>query len=483
MFESADLLAGGGVANAMEKRRLQLCRDQGMLAAAETAEAASESLSAVITAPGDAGWTADEQYLAGFWILDAARRGFLPPKAHDNAARLLALAIKSWPDDGVRAKRFWDVLSICDGSPAKRSCLRAFDRVTEAVPDSAWMPLQLGSYWAHLRGGRRADSYRALALLEQAEQNATRLGAGDRQNFKSWITEARATANYRLVFNGEGKRVDSAILLYTDLLSRTQRENIGISRPNLFRKLSDLYLFLGNFDAAAKFIDQGLGETDNSLELLQSRVFIALATGRADAAVAFARSSIEPLKRTAETMFPWVLMRLLASPLDDETEYEARRLLVSGYEYREYVRMMMYWRKGGAENASARELIEDRWRMIDRESWPRRLAAGNFDVWREMFIGYYADKVRRDDLLALIQDEKVFDDSAMGDLGQTRAEFLAEFYFYDALKQSVSGDAATRNERFSQSLQKSVDSKAVQTWEYHMANYLLAEMRRTLAVP
>jgi hypothetical protein len=483
IVESADFLAGGGQASAAEARRLQLCRDWGMLAAADTAEVASESLSRILAAPAEAGWTADEQYLAGFWMLDAARRGFLPPTAYDKAAQLLALAIKSWPDDGVRSKRFWEVLSVCNDSPAGRSCMRAFDRVTKSVPDSAWLPLQLGSYWAHLRGGRRADSYLALALLEQAEQNSTRLNTADQQNFKSWVSEARATANYRLVFNGEETRIDTAISLYAELLSKTQRVNIGISRPNLFRKLSDLYLFQGNFDEAGKLIDRGLGEDETSLELLQSRVFVALAIGRAGDAVAFAKSAIEPGQRNAEAMFPWVLMRLLSTPLDDETEYEARRLLASGYEYREYVRMMMYWRKGGPQNPAAMELIEDRWRTIDSRSWPARLAAGDFDVWREMFIGYFADKVKREDMLALIQDEKVFEDSAMGDLGQTRTEFLAEFHFYDALKQSVSGEPATRNERLRQSLQKSVDSKAVQTWEYHMANYLLTQLHQALAVP
>ena len=76
-------------------------------------------------------------------------------------------------------------------------------------------------------------------------------------------------------------------------------------------------------------------------------------------------------------------------------------------------------------------------------------------------------------MLRLIADEKTFEDSDMGELPQSRAVFLAEFHFYDALKQVFSGDVATRSQRYRDALQKAADSQAIEAWEYHMARYLL----------
>ena len=471
LVESADFLASGAAASAAELRRLQLCRDSGGLASPASAAAAGDALAAIAGAPAAAGWSADEQYLAGFWLLDAVRRAVLPPSFHDKAAPLLANALRRWTDESARISPLNEVLRVCSKSRAQRSCLWALDRSVDSVKDSAWMPLQLGLAWASLPGGRRSDAYRALALVEHAERNAAK-GRAD-PAFRLWLVEARASANYLLAFSGEKERGETAVALNKELLAISKPGKEGDIRIGAFRRLSDLHLLVDQQEDARRFIERGLAENPKSVDLWQSRAFVALAMGRADVAVEHARNALQPLSKDPEALFAWVLMRLFAGQPDEEADYESRRLLASGHDYREYVRMMMVWRMGGVGSPAGRELIDDRWRTVDRQTWPERLEQGDIEVWREMYIGYYGDKLEGNEMLRLIADEKTFEDSDMGELPQSRAVFLAEFHFYDALKQVFSGDVATRSQRYRDALQKAADSQAIEAWEYHMARYLL----------
>ena len=156
-----------------------------------------------------------------------------------------------------------------------------------------------------------------------------------------------------------------------------------------------------------------------------------------------------------------------------EAEYAARKFLATSHESRDYIRLMLYWhlaRRGKVDLAKAD--LEARWRDIDKDSWPARLAQGNVKVWRERLIGYYRGSVTRDEIFAPLRSREAFESSGLSRTGMSYDDIRCEAYFYDALLQAVTGDPATRSARFAQAIQRVLEVGHGDIFEYLMALYL-----------
>jgi len=88
-------------------------------------------------------------------------------------------------------------------------------------------------------------------------------------------------------------------------------------------------------------------------------------------------------------------------------------------------------------------------------------------------IGLYAGHVKLEDLMRPINTRESFDTSAIGKLGYQYEGIATDIYFYDGLRQSVSGDPATRRTRFLESMERASQVGRFDFYETHMARYLL----------
>ena len=71
-----------------------------------------------------------------------------------------------------------------------------------------------------------------------------------------------------------------------------------------------------------------------------------------------------------------------------------------------------------------------------------------------------------------------FEASGLNRIGQSYDEIRCEAYFYDALLQAVTGDAATRSARFAKGIQEVLETRAGHYYEHLMARYLRSRGNR-----
>ena len=214
--------------------------------------------------------------------------------------------------------------------------------------------------------------------------------------------------------------------------------------------------------------DDGL--TD-SPDLVSNRFALLLAAGRIDEALQFAERARELPGLESGALMLAALSQLVTN--GEKAEYAARKFLATNNETADYIRLMLYWhlgRRGKVDVAKA--YLDERWRGIDKDSWPARLAQGDAQVWRERLIGYYLGNVTPEDFFAPLRSREAFEASGFNRIGQSYDEIRCEAYFYDALFQAVTGDAATRSARFMKGIQEVLETRAGHYYEYLLARYL-----------
>src|SRR5215468_2713045 len=158
---------------------------------------------------------------------------------------------------------------------------------------------------------------------------------------------------------------------------------------------------------------------------------------------------------------------------------DAHKFLATTHDSRDYVRLMLYWhlgRRGKVDVAKA--YLDERWRGIDKDSWPARLAQGDTQVWRERLIGYYLGNVTPEEFFQPLRSREAFEASGLNRIGLSYDEIRCEAYFYDALLQAVTGDAATRSARFAKGIQEVLETRAGHYYEHLVARYLRSRGNR-----
>jgi hypothetical protein len=262
----------------------------------------------------------------------------------------------------------------------------------------------------------------------------------------------------------------------------TELEGISRSAPSPLGQLvgeaaAGVYHVLGDDADVARVLDQGLARWKDDSQLNGFEYTRRLGEGRLADAIGVAER-IRTLPGMAnDGLFRLVIARLLSGDGDLDA---ARRLLHTDHVYRDYARLLLWWRlmqNGASEEASGLLSV----RLLEAQpdgTRAERLSEGDLAPWRDMLIAHIMspeDDDRRRDVFEPLDDPESFRRSALAGSAQSFKMYRSEAFFYEALLQSVTGDPGTRSGRFEEFLQRVIDERC-SSYENAMARYLL---RRT----
>jgi len=476
-FELEDLLARHQDAFAdPDRARLEYCLFRKNRSVARiSADQMRASLKTFNTPRFSSLLDATQKYVLGYWTLELSGRSFDPPPDLAAAENWLASAFREWKeteqDEASAQSAFQELMNRYNRS-LPRWYLDLLQRLAELRPKNFYVAYDLAHKLSD--GSDEADFNKALFWLERArgQIDGPAVAEADKARLSAWI-EYGAAKNYlaKARFSA-GKASQEAAQEATNrlmaLIQSLKKEGL-IREDNwpgatAYSTLIDTRLFRNDIEEAARILgdSRDAGLTD-SPDLVSDTFTLLLAAGRIDEALQF-------VERARELMLTAMSQLVADRP---EAEYAARKLLATKHEYRDYIRLMLYWHLGRRGKIDlARAYLEERWRGIDKDSWPARVEQGDQDVWRERLIGYYVGNVTRDEIFAPLRSREAFEASGFNRIGETYDEMRCEAYFYDALLQAVTGDAATRSARFAKSIQEVLETRAGHFYEYQMARYL-----------
>jgi hypothetical protein len=243
----------------------------------------------------------------------------------------------------------------------------------------------------------------------------------------------------------------------------------------------------GDLDQASKVISQGHALVNKESDALaREEVGVLWGQGKFDEALTLATG-----KTDEELQLLRCLSRFFAEDPSAAVglEKDVDEFLMTPNPARDYVRLVYYWhlmRKG--DETGAAKLLQRRWSEINPSdlaeppSWKPRLTAERGDymtVWQEMLVGYFLGKVSQHQVTAdLLETPRNFETSPFGRAPESRQGFLTEWYFYDALLQSVTGDRSSRVDRFRSGLKQAINTKQFAFNEYCFAKALLSRIEQ-----
>jgi thioredoxin-like negative regulator of GroEL len=430
----------------------------------------------------------NQKYALGYWTLELSGRSFDPPPDQAAAENWLVSAFREWKetaqDQASAQEAFQELLSRYESRYDKlppRWYMDMLQRLGELHPKNPYITYALGITLAG--GSDEADVKKALFWLKRAREyiDGSAVSAADRPRLSSWIeygvaknysAEARISAG-----NARQEAAKEATSRLKTVIQRVKKDGFILDEnwPGAvaYATLIDTHLFRNEIEEAARLLDDlgddGLTERP---ELVINRFFLLFAAGRTDEALQFAERApeISDFDR-GDALFLAALSQLVTDR--PEAEYAARKFLATTHESRDYIRLMLYWhlaRRGKVDLAKG--YLEARWRDIDKDSWPARLAQGNAKVWRERLVGYFLGNVKPNEIFAPLRSREAFESSELSRTGMSYDDIRCEAYFYDGLLQSVTGDPATRSARFAQAMQRVLEVGHGDIFEYLMARYL-----------
>jgi hypothetical protein len=425
----------------------------------------------------------NQKYAVGYWTLELSRRSFDPPADLATAENWLASAFREWKeteqDEANGQDAFLELLNRYS-SRSPRWYLDLLQRLGELRPKNFYVAYELAHKLSE--GSDEADFNKALFWLERARGliDGPAMAEADKARLSAWIEYGLAKNYFAKARFSAGKASQEAA---QEATSRLMALIQSLKKDGLIREdnwpgaiaystLIHTHLFRDDIDEAAKILgdSRNTGLTDDP-DLVGNTFTLLLATGRIDEAIQSSERARQlPALETGALMLT-AMSQLVADRPD--AEYAARKLLATKHQFRDYIRLMLYWhlsRRGKVDLAKA--YLDERWRGIDKDSWRARVEQGDQDVWRERLIGYYLGNVTRDEIFAPLRNREAFGASGFNLIGQTYDEMRCEAYFYDALLQAVTGDPATRSARFAKSIQEVLETRAGHYYEYQMARYL-----------
>jgi hypothetical protein len=426
---------------------------------------------------------AKQKYFLGYWTLELSGRSFDPPPDLAAAENWLASAFREWKeteeDEANAQNAFQELMNRYNVRLLPRWYSNLLQRLAELRPKNFYIAYDLGDSLSE--GSDEADVDKGRFWTERARGNidGSAVSPTDRPRLSSWI-EYGLAKNYSAKSRfSAGKTSQEAAQEATSRLMaliQSLRKDGLIQDANwpgtsAYSTLIDTQLSRNDIDGAARILgdsrDDGLTE---SPDLVGNRFALLLAAGRIDEALQFAERAREMPVESGALMLA-ALSQLVTN--GEKAEYAARKFLATNNEAADYIRLMLYWHLGRRGNVDvARAYLDERWRSIDKDSWPARLAQGDTQVWRERLIGYYLGNVTREEFFAPLRSREAFEASGLNRIGLSYDEIRCEAYFYDALLQAVTGDAATRSARFTKSIREVLETRAGHSYEYLMARYL-----------
>jgi Novel STAND NTPase 1 len=427
---------------------------------------------------------ANDKYVLGRWTLELSGRRFDPPPDLAAAENWLASAFQEWKeteqDEADAQSAFLDLGNRYKVRSLPRWYLDLLQRLAELRPKNFYVAYYLG-FWL-FDGSDEADINNGLFWLERARQRIDGLAVAeaDRPRLSAWIEYGVAKSYLAKARFSAGKASQDAAQEATSrlmaLIQSLRKDGFireeGWPGASAYSTLIDTQLFRNDIDGAARILgnsrDDGLTDSPG---LVHNRFVLLLAAGRILEALQFAERARELKGLENSALMLAALSQLMMDR--PEAEHAARKFLAAKPEGGDYMRLMLYWhlgRRGKVDLAKA--YLDERWRGIDRDSWRTRLEQGDQEVWGERLIGYYLGNVTREEILAPLRSREAFEASGLNRIGQSYDEIRCEAYFYDALFQAVTGDAATRSARFVKSIQEVLETRAGHYYEHLMARYL-----------
>src|SRR5262252_2641676 len=430
-----------------------------------------------------------QKYVLGYWTLELSGRSFDPPPDLAAAENWLASAFREWKEteeDEVNAQNAFQELMNRYNRSLPRWYSNLLQRLAELHPKNFYMAYDLGNWLSE--GSDEADVDKGRFWTEQAREriDGPAVPKADRPRLSAWTFYGLAknySAKSRFsAGKASQEAAQEATSRLTALIQSLRKDGLiqaaNWPGPSAYSTLIDTQLSHNDIDEAARILgdsrDDGL--TD-SPDLVGNRFALLLAAGRTDEALQSAERAREMPGLESGALMLAALSQLVTN--GEKAEYAARKFLATTHDSRDYVRLMLYWhlgRRGKVDVAKA--YLDERWRGIDKESWPARLAQGDTQVWRERLIGYYLGNVTPEEFFQPLRSREAFEASGLNRIGLSYDEIRCEAYFYDALLQAVTGDAATRSARFAKSIQEVLETRAGHYYEHLMARYLRSRGNR-----
>jgi hypothetical protein len=432
---------------------------------------------------------ANEKYFLGYWTLELSGRSFDPPPDLAAAEDWLASAFREWKEteeDEANAQSAFQELMNRYNRSLPRWYSNLLQRLAELRPKNFYMAYDLGNWLSE--GSDEADVDKGRFWTEQAREriDGPAVPEADRPRLSAWTSYGLAknySAKSRFsAGKASQEAAQEATSRLTALIQSLRKDGLiqaaNWPGPSAYSTLIDTQLSHNDIDEAARILgdsrDDGL--TD-SPDLVGNRFALLLAAGRTDEALQSAERAREMPGLESGALMLAALSQLVTN--GEKAEYAARKFLATTHDSRDYVRLMLYWhlgRRGKVDVAKA--YLDERWRGIDKDSWPARLAQGDTQVWRERLIGYYLGNVTPEEFFAPLRSREAFEASGLNRIGLSYDEIRCEGYFYDALLQAVTGDAATRSARFAKGIQEVLETRAGHYYEHLMARYLRSRGNR-----
>ncbi len=425
-------------------------------------------------------WSARDEYALAYWLLSDHRNKMTQPSDLLWIDQLLGSAFRKL-EEGPAERAFDRLLTdfYKEGRIPSWFC-SLLGSLANIHPQSFLIPYYLGAALAD-----QPEATMAVEMLDRAEQNTFRLPKSGQEAWRAWVHLYRARAYITLgTMEATEKRrssSESAYLILENLkMLRLTIPSHDITYPGLgdiYKAMADAFLVVNEVESASTVIEEGFPQFPDHVPLLCEKFFLHLARQEPDKAFNLVREAQNgPIGNSIDVHFLAAMLQLLTS--EGDWEYSSRSFLATNHAYGDYIRMMLYCnllRQG--KSAEAEELLRDRWRTVDRPNWDERLDQGDESVLREKLIGYYLKEVTKEDVFRVLEDERSFKNSPFSHLARSPISLLCEAYFYDALLQGSTGDAATRIARQTEALQRVIGTHSYTHYEYQMARFLLDRLR------
>lgn len=451
----------------------------------------AESALERIAARNPAELTPDQLYATGFQLLDLAGFPAEQSALAEPTIGLLLAAFRRWEDARPAEAALSELINrYRDRYSVPSWYLAMLGRLVEQRQDSFLLAFEMGFQLAN-SGRTVEDGAKALEWLSRAERRIQRVEkVAERARLAAWMRKYRADAHQLRALHGDSARRPVELRMARSeleaLIAKLRDDGLETNTrwPGLeaYVALIDLHRMARDDESASTVLGEALAAFPDDPNLANEWVAMQLNKGNIAEAVKRTRQWLgrPGISRNVKLDFQLklALMELLSGSAG--AEEAARAFLNVNHPYRDYVRMLLYWRLSLDGNPRGAAYLEERWKQIRPDSWKARLEAGGGDeqVWRERLIGYYHGEVGEDDLMAPLRDRQTFEKSPYSRMGVHGLSFegmTCEANFYSGLLHHVSGDRATRERRLRERLRKCVEVAMPTLYEYQMAQYLLSK--------
>jgi hypothetical protein len=410
-------------------------------------------------------WPADE----AAWLALNAVKDFNPIKDPPDLKEGAEVFLKSAfcrLDSEERYKTFTKVLDIAQKPGPNNWYRKILNDLADLCSD---MNVHLTLALRLADSEKQEDLERAQELVNRANESITksRLSPEDQAWKKDFALYSQAAVLKGFASMGFTDRWQEAEKLLLDLLdSKAVGERARETMAQL-RLEQERYKEANDIISAA--LKKWPGNANFHIRKLWAELFTGHFDGAAEASASALRQADVQHADSTGLLCAAAIGQLLTGT--GQWEETGRRFLETEHEYVPYVAMLLFARMAGNKKEDALKVIERLWSNSDPRSWKERLRAGDDTAWREMLIGYYLNKVNREDIFGSLEDDTKFISSELQYLSLPRRGMLCEAYFYDALLAEAKGKIVLRNDNLRQVL--STNHRGY--LEYNMAKFLLQQ--------